>query len=118
MGKIAGKIKYISEISLSIQPPAMPIRCITRPSYVYQPCLEHLSVKRDGAEFEMVNEYLVSYLNNNNNISLIDINKFICSKEYCPSVDDNGRILYSDTVHFTKYASSLVWGRIKKIINL
>ncbi|EFM6460483.1 acyltransferase [Escherichia coli] len=94
------------------------IGCITRPSYVYQPCLEHLSVKRNDAEFEIVNEYLVSYLNNNKNISLIDINNFICSKEYCPSVDDSGHILYSDTVHFTKYTSSLVWDRIKKIINL
>ncbi|EBM2069180.1 hypothetical protein DV564_10350 [Salmonella enterica] len=28
MGKITGKIKFTSEISLSIQSPAMPIRCM------------------------------------------------------------------------------------------
>lgn len=36
MGKIAGKIKSTSEISLSIQSPAMPIRCMQGTPYRYQ----------------------------------------------------------------------------------
>lgn len=115
--KIKGKM-YVALGTSGTDSIGGAVSCILRPSYVYQPCRDMLSKKIEGSEFNSINKLIEKKLLKNKNVKTININDYICHDGLCPAVDADGNVIYSDTVHFTKYASEKVWSEIMKNYNL
>ncbi|HCC0193582.1 acyltransferase [Proteus mirabilis] len=93
------------------------LSCISRPSFTSDYCMNNMQTKFGYSRVDILNSMIVKKLANHPNIMTIDVNKAICQNEKCKPIDDNGNIIYSDSVHLSDFGSKIAWDYINKSID-
>ena len=85
-----------------------PIRCLTRPTFVPQPCVDHQVIPLDVAIDRHVQpEFVRALLAESPGIKVIDVTPELCGPEGCRRLRD-GEALYSDRTHLSITGSRYV----------
>ncbi|QJQ19692.1 hypothetical protein HG549_06960 [Pseudomonas sp. SK] len=90
--------------SQPIGPAGAPGECLLRRCFLDQPCEKLLSFRSETSKSEFVNSILRDFAESTPQTYFIDPAKAICQDDNCFTFD-NGKILYSDSVHLSKEGS-------------
>jgi len=89
-----------------------PIGCFLRPKYVKPNCEKILSTPEQSNPARKVNEFLRAYAQHHRNVSFFDPFSTLCDGKRCHTFE-NGRVLYSDGFHLSKFGSRVVAGALR-----
>ncbi|MGP4254472.1 acyltransferase family protein [Escherichia coli] len=92
--------------------------CLYRPEYLPLACANSLTTDINGGDKRKFNLFIKDFVKRYKNVTFIDPYDYLCDGKRCSTMTSDYKFIYSDAQHLSIDGSSIVWDKIKKIINL
>ncbi len=90
------------------------LSCLSRPKLASSFCMQNMETHLGSSRVDKINNLIATKIVGDEKIKIINVNERLCKMDICSPVDEGGEILYSDSVHLSKYGAELSWEYISK----